>query len=40
MLSIIKQFSFIVKLVVEEVEVADVDESHPDDSCRVKEKKS
>ena len=38
-LRIIKQFSFIVKLVVvEEVGVAEVDESHPDDSCRVEEK--
>ena len=40
-LSIIKKFSFIVKLVVvEEVEVAEVDNSDPDNSCCVKEKNS
>ena len=40
-LSIIKQFSFIVKLVfVEEVEVTQADESDPRDSCCVKEKRS
>ena len=38
---IIKLLSFIVKLViVEEVEVAEVDDSNPDDSCCVEEKKS
>ena len=37
----IKKFSVIVKLVVvEEVEVAEVDANHPDDSCRVEEKNS
>ena len=40
-LSIINLFSFMVKLVVvEEAEVAQVDESDPKDSCCVKEKKS
>ena len=40
-MSIINYFSFIVKLVVvEEVEVTQVDESDPQDSCCVKEKRS
>ena len=39
-LSILKFFSFIVKLVVvKEVEIAEIDESHPDDSCCVEERK-
>ena len=38
-LSIIKWFGFVVKLIfVEELEAAEVGESHPDNSCCVKEK--
>ena len=39
-LSIVTVVYFTVKLVVvEEIEVTEVDESHPDDSCCVKKKK-